>query len=203
MRLWPITLLFGRSLSRAGDDMPIADESRLIPVPDLREWYPKLNFSGRAELVTAGEPIFVTDPIYLADIYNPNDDPNATYLRQSAVVVCDFGGDTAAPVWWKPPFLVVPTSQHDQPKMPPGATQLAEQIGCDSASFVFIALNDDVPPALRKKIDAVEREMNGARLKLPAGTYRFHLEQFTPNVEHKQWPHWYRNVVVHRTGGAS
>src|SRR4051794_8491194 len=60
-----ITLLFGFSLSCTGDDMPIADESRLIPIPDLREWYPKLNFSGRAELPTTGEPIFVTDPIYL------------------------------------------------------------------------------------------------------------------------------------------
>lgn len=147
--------------------MHIADEARLIPIPDLREWYPKLGFSGRGELATAGEPIFVTDPIYLADIYNPNDDPNATFLRQKAVVVSDFGGDTAAPVWWKPPFLIVPTSQHDQPEMPAGATRLAEQIGCDSASFVFIALNDDVPPALRKKIDEVEGEKNGARLKLP------------------------------------
>jgi hypothetical protein len=183
--------------------MPIADESRLIPIPDLREWYPGLGFSGRAELVTDGEPVFVTDPIYLADIYNPNDDANATYLRQQAVVVSDFGGDTAAPVWWKPPFLVVPTSQHDQPQVPAGAAELAGQIGCDSASFVFVALNGDVPPALRKKIDEVERERNGATLKLPAGTYRFHLEQFPPKEEHRQWPHWYRNVVVRRTSGAS
>ena len=183
--------------------MPIADAARLTPIPDLRKWYPELDFTGRADLVTTGDPIFVTDPIYLADIYNPNDDPNATYLRQRAVVVSDFGGDTSAPVWWKPPFLVVPTSQHDQPYMPAGATELAEQVGCDSASFVFVVLNDDVPPGLRSKAEVVEREKNGARLKLPAGMYWFYLEQFTPKEEHKQWPAWYRNVVAQRTERAS
>jgi hypothetical protein len=182
--------------------MPIVDESRLIPIPDLREWYPKLNFSGRSELVTAGEPIFATDPIYLADIFNPNDDPHATYLREKGVVVSDFGGDTAVPVWWKPPFLVAPTALFKLQKKPPGAKRLVEVIGCDSASFVFLVLNDDVPAALRREIDKVEQQRVGARLKLPAGTYRFHLEQFTPEEEHKQWPHWYRNVVARRTDGA-
>jgi hypothetical protein len=186
-------------ISCAEDEMAIVDAARLTPIPDLREWYPKLDFAGRRELVTAGEPIFVTDPIYLADIYNPNDDPNATYLRQKAVVVSDFGGDAVAPVWWKAPYLVVPTSQYDQPRSPAGAAELAGQIGCDSASFVFIAMNDDVPQGLRRKIEEVEREKNGARSKLPAGTYQFYLKQFTPKEEHKQWPHWYRNIVARRT----
>ena len=176
--------------------MPIAEESRLIPIPDLHEWYPNLDFSGRAELVTTGEPVFVTDPVYLADVYNPNDDPNATYLRHRAVIVSDFGGDTAAPVWWKPPFLVVPTSLSAQLELPAGAVELAEQIGCDSGSFVFIAASADMPLDLSEKIDEVERGNNGAHLRLPAGAYRFHLEQFTPKREHKHWPHLYRNVVI-------
>ena len=185
------------------DEMHIANESRLIPIPNLRAWYPKLGFSGCAELITSGESIFVTDPIYLADIYNPNDDLNAKYLREKSVVVSDFGGDTAAPVWWKSPFIVVPTSQHDQPEIPEGATQLAEQIGCDSASFTFIALNDDLPLALQIKIQEVAEKGDGARLKLPAGTYRFYLEQFAPKEEHQQWPHLYRNIVVRQIVAAT
>lgn len=183
--------------------MQIADESRLIPIPNLREWYPELEFSGRAELITAGEPIFVTDPIYLADVYNANDDPTAIYLRQNAVVVSDFGGDLAVPVWWKAPFLVVPTSQHDQARMPAGAMQLTEEIVCDSASFVFIAMNDEIPPVLREKIDQAEEVEDGARLRLPAGRCTFYLEQFPPSEEHKQWPHWYRNVVARWDGGGA
>ncbi|MBI1849428.1 MAG: hypothetical protein HYR85_03685 [Planctomycetes bacterium] len=181
--------------------MPIADVTRLTPIPDLRESYRTLGFSGLSELVTAGEPIFVTDPIYLADVYNPNDDANATYLRQRAVIVSDFGGDTAVPVWWEPPFLVIPTSWYDEQHMPAGATEIAEHVCCDSASFAFIGLNDDVPRGLRAMIDEVERKKSGARLKLPAGTYRFHLEQFTPTDEHKQWPHLHRNVVARWTSG--
>ena len=86
----------------------IADESRFIPIPDLREWYPKLGFSGRAELLTTGEAIFVTDPIYL------------------------------------------------------------------------------------------ERQTVRASTCRP-GKYQFYLEQFTPKEQHKQWPHWYRNVVAQLT----
>ncbi len=183
--------------------MSIADESRLVPIPNLREWYPDLNFSGCAELITGGEPIFITDPIYLADVYNANDDLVATYLRQNAVIVSDFGGDSAAPVWWEPPFLAVPTSQHVQVRMSPGATQLAEEIVRDSASFVFIAMNDEIPTALREKIDQAEEVEDGARLRLPAGRYTFYLEQFPPSEEHKQWPHWYRNVVARWDGGGA
>jgi hypothetical protein len=181
--------------------MPIADESRLIPIPNLHEWYPELGFSGRTELTTAGEPIFVIDPIELADVYNANDDPIAIYLRQNAVIVSDFGGDTAAPVWWEPPFLVIPTAQHSEMRMPPGATQLAEEVVCDSASLVFIGMSDGMPPALVEQID--EHGIDGAWLKAPAGTYRFYLEQFAPREEHKQWPHWYRNIVARWIGSGS
>src|SRR5688572_26464443 len=106
----------------------IASESRLQDIPDMREWYPTLNFSGRTVLTTVGDPIFVTDPIYLADIFNANDDPFATYLRQHAVIVSDFGGEAAVPVWWKAPFLVLPTSKHDQSQIPAGALELAVEV---------------------------------------------------------------------------
>jgi hypothetical protein len=159
--------------SNVAPEFPIANESRLRPIADLREWYPHLGFAGRNELCVVDEGVFVTDPIYLADIYNPNEDPNATYLRWKAVVVSDFGGNTAVPVWWKEPFLVLPTSQHDQSPRPEGAKEITREVGCDSASFVFIALGEEVPPQLRGKIDELERRKNGAQLKAPRGSVPF------------------------------
>ena len=177
--------------------MKNVNESRLISIPNLREWYPELDFSGLSELSIDDHSMFVTDPTYLADIFNPNDDANASYLRRNAVIISDFGGEAVTPVWWKPPFLVVPTSHHDQ-QLSDDAIELAEEIGCDSASFVFVAMNDNVPRSLRAKIAEVENLQNGVRLKLPEGTYRFYFEQFEPTEEHKQWPQWYRNIVAKR-----
>jgi hypothetical protein len=211
MRRPLLLLLVLLPLSCSGDETPLANREKFIPIPDMREWHPELGFSGRTELTTDGAPIFVTDPIYLADVYNANEDPVAQYLRQHAVIVSDFGGDTSCPVWWKSPHLVLPVSfdagedAEDAGdwgiRPPPGATVLAQEIGCDSASFVFLVLRDDLPEAVRARVDA--ELSNGAVLNLPVGTYRFHLEQSRPPAEHAQWPHWYRNIVAERVHAAS
>jgi hypothetical protein len=47
--LLPLALLLA-ACSR--NDMPIANPRNLIPIPDMREWYPELSFSGRTDLMT-------------------------------------------------------------------------------------------------------------------------------------------------------
>ena len=118
--------------------------------------------------------------------------PVPATCEQSAVVVSEFGGDAVAPVWWRAPFLVVATSRHEQVR-PARTQELTKAIGCDSATFVFVAMNDAVPGDLRRKIEA---DRSGALLELPAGRYRFYLEQFTPEDEHSERLHWYRNIVA-------
>lgn len=177
----------------------IANTSRFIPIPDLRVWYPHLAFSGCAQLVTDGEPLLLTDPIYLADVYNNNDDPVARYLRQHAVIVNDFGGDTTCPVWWKDPFLVMPTSHHivDGIDLPPhDARIIVTEAGCDSGSFAFLRMRSDLPEALIDKAEVAVRQRNGALLDVPAGLYSFWLEQF--EYPDKMRAEWYRNIVAER-----
>ncbi|MCI0675225.1 MAG: hypothetical protein L0Y42_05540 [Phycisphaerales bacterium] len=178
----------------------IVDRQRLLPIPDLRNWYPDLGFSGRSQLVTAGEPILVTDPIYLADVFNANADPVAVYVRLAGVIVNDFGGDTSCPVWWHDPFLVLPTSAHidfDRTNLPTDSVVLAQEIGCDSASFVFLAMRGDMPRGVNRAVDKVLQQRNGALLKLPKGKFSFWLEQFEgypqPNMAGL-----YRNIVAER-----
>jgi hypothetical protein len=139
-------------------------------------------------------------------VYSANEDPVADYLRQHAVIVSDSGGDTTCPVWWKSPHLVLPVSfdagedAEDTGEWvmrpPPGATVFAEEIGCDSASFVLLVLGRELPEGVRARVDA--EVSNGAVLRLPAGICRFRLEQSAPPAEHAQWPHWYRNIGAER-----
>lgn len=174
--------------------------SHLIPLPDTREMFPDLGFVGLDVLTNVGCPLLVTDPTYLADVYNAGGGGIADYLRRNAVFILGFIGDASCPVWWQPPRLTLPVStngQADETRFA-GATELAGEVGCDSASFMFLCLNCDVPSDLRSRIDGVLSQKNGALVDVPPGQYRFMLEQFPPPPEHIQWPHWYRDIVALR-----
>jgi hypothetical protein len=181
-------------------DLPtIPRHSRLRPIPDLREWYTDLHFGGRSDLVSRGEPIFVTDPIYLADVFNPSSDPVVDYLREHGVIVTGFGGDAACPVWWCEPYLLLPVSMHyEEVRKPDEAIELATEIGCDSGSFIFILMSSNLPDPLRERIQSVGEERNGAILRIPQGTYTWYLEQFEPRDKETKHPNLYRNVVAQR-----
>lgn len=80
------------------------DPRRLIRSTDkFHAAFPGLNFPETFAFQTRGEPVLVTDPTYLADVYNSPVEP-ALSLREHGCFLMDFGGDTSCPVWWKPPL---------------------------------------------------------------------------------------------------
>ncbi len=155
----------------------IIDPDKLIlPQPNLKARFSDLDFRDCLTFHTNGEPVLVTDPIYLADVYNV---PNglASVVRQRGVIVTDFGGDRSGPIFWQFPFaLLAFGTRHD----PPEAAVLAEEVGCDSGSFVFLPVTADLPPALTAKIADVLEKKNGASLVLPAGEWTVLFEQHQP-----------------------
>jgi hypothetical protein len=104
--------------------------------------FPGLGFTGADSFDLDGEDLLITDPIHLADMYNRNDDSVAAYLRANSVIVYGFGGDDFCAVWWQDPFLVLPLSlrpSHD-PAAVVGAVRVADEVGCDSGSFLFLPI---------------------------------------------------------------
>jgi hypothetical protein len=176
----------------------VVEITRLIkPAEDFIAAFPGLNFRNRRRLVTAGEKVLLVDPTYIADVYNSTDEL-ASFLREEGLFLMDFGGDTAVPVWWKPPFLVVPISMHLQDRSPPaGAKVVTEEIGCDSGSFVFLPLPPEVPSSLRSKVKEVLGENNAVALRLPAGRWTAYYEQF--DAPRANMVGLYRNIVLKHT----
>jgi hypothetical protein len=176
------------------DDDTLVDPFRLIaPATDLRDQYLELFFSDARRFRTAGEPILVTDPIYLTAVFHSTG-PAASYVREHGIFARDFGGDASCPVWWQAPYLILPLSidQPEEPKM--GVAILAEEVGCDSATFIFLPLRDDLPGELRDRIEHILLRRNGAALKLPAGEWILYYEQWEDQAG--QWSEFYRNVVL-------
>lgn len=157
------------------------------PVADLA-------FRQESHLRIDGEDLLVTDPIYLADVYNAKNDECAAYIRANGVILHDFGGDAACPIWWKPPHLVLPISLSSPPQPPANTTVLAKEVGCDSGSFVFLPIRIDMPVALVQKVGEVVEAHNGALLELPSGRYDFYYEQCP--VPPNGYFRFYRNIVV-------
>jgi hypothetical protein len=173
----------------------VVETRRLIkPGDDFRAAFPGLNFRNRGSLVTAGEKVLLVDPIYIADVYNSTDEV-ASFLRDRGLFLMDFGGDTAVPVWWKPPYLVMPISMHHENlEAPSGAKILTEEIGCDSGSFVFLPLSEDIPRGVKSKIKEVLGEKNAVALRLLAGRWTAYYEQF--EAPQANMVGLYRNIVL-------
>ncbi len=174
----------------------VVDPNRLIKPQDrFREGFPELGFREVYSFRTSGESILITDPIYLADVYNSKDAISA-FLRANGVFVMDFGGDVSGPVWWQPPFVLLPISMHlsEDLEPPEGVTILADEVGTDSGSFVFLPLTKDIPSELKAQVDEVLSKNNGAALALPAGKWSVFYEQWSPPEERLN--SLYRNIVL-------
>jgi hypothetical protein len=177
--------------------MTIVNPNRLTkPEDKFHKAFPEFNFREVYSFQTSGEPVLLTDPTYLADVYNSGDEI-ASFLRAHGIFVIDFGGDVSSPVWWQPPFVLLPISMHisDRDLEPPEeVTVLAEEVGTDSGSFVFLPLTEELPWALKARVDKVLAENNGALLELPAGKWGvFYEQQDAPEERLKSL---YRNIVL-------
>jgi hypothetical protein len=173
----------------------VVELQRLIkPADDFVTAFPGLNFRNRRSIVTSGEKVLLVDPIYIADVYN-SDDEVASFLRKDGLFLMDFGGDSSGPIWWKSPYCVMPISLHqNDPKAPSDAEVLIENVGCDSGSFVFLPLSENIPRSVGKIVKAVLKEKNAAALQLPAGRWTAYYEQFDPPQPNMAG--LYRNIVL-------
>lgn len=176
----------------------LADPLRFRPIEDVREDHPALGFSGADGFRLDGEELLITDPVYLADVYNAGGGPAAEYVRANGVVVAGFGGDSACAVWWKDPILLLPLSLHAprRPHVFKGAQVLARQVGCDSGSFVLLPLPRGLPAPVAGAVEKVLDEGGGARVRLPPGSYRAFYEQH--DVPERSHPALCRHVVLYR-----
>src|SRR5690242_6405650 len=101
-------------------------------------------------------------------------DADADFLLARDHFVMNFGGDRSCPVWWRQPFVLMPISLHldaEDFQAPDGTTVLAEEVGTDSGSFIFLPLTDDLPSTLQDQITDLLCENNGANgasLAIPA-----------------------------------
>ena len=177
------------------------DPSRFQPIEDLHAWFPGVGFAGSDRFIVRDRGLLITDPVYLADVYNPNDDEAAAYVRANSVIVCDFGGDSSCPVWWRDPFIVLPLSLSlpENLEAPEGVTVVSEDLSCGSGSFAFIPLLDDLPRSLERQIQGVIADRSGVHWLPPVGRYKVFYEQHDPPDE---WPSFHRNVVARREGSA-
>lgn len=190
----------------------MVDPSRLrkqsVVLADWKNYYSNFDFNWNFSFTTRGELILITDPIYLADVYNSHD-WLASFVRRNSAMAQDFGGDTSCPAWWQPPYLILPVSGHyfgkgspdnpfwasDELEVPPNTIVLSEQdVGCDSASFVFLPVTSDIPAELQAKIDEVLEERNGVLVSLPAGKWTVYHEQF--DTPEGSYPSWYRDIIL-------
>ncbi len=176
----------------------LADPIRFQPIEDLRQAFPGVGFVGSDTFRLNDEDLLITDPIFLADVYNANDDPIAHYVRFNGVIVHDFGGDASCAVWWKDPILMLPLSAHPprRPHVYKGAKVIAQRVFCDSGSFLFLPLPRELPPAVQSGVEKVLAERNGARVRLLPGTYRVFYEQHA--VPERLLPSFCRHVVAQR-----
>lgn len=180
------------------DSSLLADPDRFRPIEDPRSDFPGLGFTGEDGFDLDGDDLLITDPIFLADVYNANDNPVAAYVRANGVIVYSFGGDASCAVWWQDPFLLLPLSLSSprDPAAVAGAVQVAGEVGCDSGSFLFLPIRGDQPSLVGSAVEKVLAERNGARVKLPSGRYRVFYEQHEPPA---RWPETFgRDVVVCR-----
>jgi len=104
-------------------------------------------------------------------------------------------------VWWRDPFIVLPLSLSlpGNLETPEGVTVPSEDLGCDSGSFAFIPLLDDLPQSLERQIEELIAGRSGVQWLPPVGRYRVFYEQHDPPDER---PSFHRNVVAQREGSA-
>ena len=174
------------------------DPSRLVEIEDFSEAFDGLGFSGARSFITIGEPVLLVDPIYVADVFNPSDDDTTQFLRRNGVFVADFGGDTNAPVWWSDPHLVMPISMNfpEEFAVPSSTQELVSEVRCDSGSFMFLPLVEEIPTPVCQFVSSVERERDCALLPLPPGKYTVYYEQFPPPQPNMAG--LFRNIVAIR-----
>jgi hypothetical protein len=176
----------------------IVPERLIAPPEDFAAAFPGRGFANRFTLHTAGEPLLVGDPTYLADVYGGRD-PHADVVRRMGAFLLEFGGDGAWPVWWRAPYLLLPLSLHgpDEPQPPPGAIVLAEEIGVDSGSLLFLPDSAMLPATLRRSAERLVQARQLARLPVPAGRWTLYYEQHDP--PQPNLAALYRNVVLRHT----
>lgn len=182
---------------------PIVNQNNLIELDDnFCEIFSPLIFNEKHSFVISTEPILITDPINLADIFNSND-PIASYVRSYGVFAMNFGGDAESRVWYQYPNIFIPLSiqywheEHKGPVAPQGVKVFPNRIYTDSGSFVFLPLYTSQPPELCNIAYDIVKNDWGVQLNLPSGRWTIYYEQC--DVPDNNDCNLYRNIVCVHT----
>jgi len=176
----------------------LVDAKRLRPIQNLHTWSPDCMVAVDDSFELIDKFLFVTDPIHLGEIVNASTDPSASYVQSRGLTVIHYGGKASCPVLWCNPYLLLPLSQSLQKKflLPADSETLAEKISCHSGSLLFLPFANDMPRSLRDRINKVCTDENGAKIRLPAGTYRVFYEQLEFPLGSQE--ELYRNIVAQK-----
>jgi hypothetical protein len=176
----------------------LVNAKRLRPIQDLHTWSPDCMVAADDSFELKDESLLITDPTHLGLTMNARTDPSASYVRNSGLTVIHYGGKASCPVLWCYPYLLLPLSRSLQGKfwVPTDTETLAEKICCNSGTFLFLPLADNIPQPLRDRVNKVCTDENGVKIRLAAGTYRVFYEQleFPPGSQEEL----YRNIVAQK-----
>ncbi len=179
--------------SGAGGNGFVADSRLIAPDDNLAENSPGLGFRNETCVAVSSEYLYISDPTYIADIYNSNDSFSA-YLKQNGVVLANFGGDTDGPIYYKDPYvLILIASQSENNLDAGGVLNVFDDIGTDSGSFIVFAERDDIPADMRPVIGALQADSLLAKIKVANGNYCAFYEQWDGDPAA-----FYRNIVLKR-----
>ncbi len=174
----------------------VVPERLIAPDESFRSAFPGLGFRDNFILRTSGEPVLVIDPTYLADVYHSMDSA-AAFLRAHGVFIMNFGGDVSCPIWFQHPYALMPISLHRSDAgldSPPGAVTLAQEVGTDSGSFIFLPITDALPDILRAAMRSLTQKSNGVLLPLLAGIWTIWYQQWDAPVQNHR--DLYRDIVL-------
>lgn len=176
----------------------LADPKRFKTIQDITRIRPDCGTSIDDILVVDNEWLLITDLAKIGALMNPYSRPEASYIRLNGVIVENYVNAEQTPVLWHDPILLLPFSRHlkRHDNHYKGMADVVGSISCPSGSFLLLPLRKDIPATLRKVLDSAQAEGDGAKIKLPNGTYRIFYEQYEAHEGEKE--ECYRNIVAQK-----
>lgn len=176
----------------------LADPRRFRTIQDLTQMRPDCGASIDDIFVVDNQLLVIVDLSQIGSIMNPYNNPSADYIRTHAVIVGSYNREIACPVFWNPPFLLIPMSCHLSENLTAYSNigMIVGSVSCPSGALLLLPTRTDIPTPLAGLLDEALAKAAGTRIKLPNGTYRVFFEQFeVPKGAKKEY---YQNIVVQK-----
>jgi len=148
--------------------------------------------------VIKNELLLIVDMAHMGSIMNPYNSPPASYVRTHGVIVESDTRLKSSPVLWSDPFLVLPLSCHLNEDLTAYEVfgKVLGSVSCSSGTFLLLPIHKDMPAYLDDLAREALAKKEGAKIKIPKGTYRVFFEQFeVPDGAKKEL---YQNIAVQK-----